>query len=104
MKKHCGKSPLVATMSWVLWMTYFSFSSSSSQQVPRRPGSCRCELEPQGPKAEAPVGPEETRLPLASTHPWVVWKPRLSAGTLPQGFHKPKPHRVPIFPGYLQTV
>ena len=62
MKKHCGKSPLVATMSWVLWMTYFSCSSSSSQQVLRRPGSCQCELEPQGPKAEAPVGPEETRL------------------------------------------
>ena len=24
-KKHCGESPLVATMSWVLWMTYLSF-------------------------------------------------------------------------------
>ena len=52
----------------------------------------------------SPVGPEETRLPLSSTHPWVVWKPRLSAGALPQGFHKPKPQRVPIFPSYLQPV
>ena len=33
----------------------------------------------------SPVGPEETRLLLASTHPWVVWKARLSAGALPQG-------------------
>ena len=76
---------------------------------------------------QLPAGPKETRLlpvwteatrsqswspsgswgdpaSLALTRHWVVWKPRLSAGTLPQGFHKPKPQCVPIFPGYLQPV
>lgn len=49
---------------------------------------------PQGPKAESPVGPEESRLPPAWTHPRAVLKPRLSARTQTPAFHKPKPQQV----------
>lgn len=49
---------------------------------------------PQAPKAESPVGPEESRLPPAWTHPQAVLKPRLSARTQTPAFHKPKPQQV----------
>ena len=46
MKKHCGKTRLVVTMSWVLWMTFF-LSATTSWQVLRRPDPCQCELDVQ---------------------------------------------------------
>ena len=59
MKKHCGKSLSVATVSWVLWMV-FHFSGTISQQVLRRPALLGVDWMPQGTKVEVPVGPEDT--------------------------------------------
>jgi hypothetical protein len=59
MKKHCGKSLSVATVSWVLWMI-FSFSGTISQQVLRRPAPLGVNWMPQGTKVEVPEGPENT--------------------------------------------
>ena len=81
-----------------------SFSSSSSQKFLKRSAPVSVNWMPQSPKAEAPMGPEETELPLLSTRhpPQGFLEAWLAAGTQPQAFHKPKPQRVLRRPGSSQ--
>ena len=93
-KRHREKSIVIATMSWVLCIT-FSFSCTTSRQVLRRQGSCKCELDPTTSQSQS-LSKSWGDLPPISmdSTPCCPEAPGLSAWTQPHVFQKPKPQQI----------